>query len=126
MSAPLVLDRVISDRGSRYAVTVAPADDRAGAEAAVAALCRKGKFRRATHHSWAIWPGDGAMLGDDDGEGGAAPIIRAELEQAGLRDHVVIVTRWYGGTHLGADRFRHIRQASRMAISAWQAGQRGA
>ena len=30
------------------------------------------------------------------------------LEREGLTDHVVCVTRWYGGTHLGGDRFAHI------------------
>lgn len=121
-AATITLERIVSDRGSRYAATLAPARDRAEAGAVVAALCRKGKYRRATHHSWAVLPSDGALLGDDDGEAGASAIIRAELEQAGLHDHVVIVTRWYGGTHLGADRFRHVRSAARAVIAARTAG----
>lgn len=120
----LILDRVLSDRGSRYAVTVAPTADRAAAQAAVAALCRKGKFRRATHHSWALVTAQGESVGDDDGEAGAAAILRAELEAAGLTGHAVIVTRWFGGTQLGGDRFRHIRTCARAGIAAWRAGQR--
>ncbi len=115
----LTLDRVVTDRGSRYAVTIAPAPDRAAAAAVAADLCRKGKFRRATHHSWALLTATGESLGDDDGEAGAAAILRAELEAAGLVGHVLIVTRWFGGTQLGGDRFRHIRTAARAGLAAW-------
>ncbi len=117
----LVLDRVLNDRGSRYAVTLAAAADRAAAQAVVADLCRKGKFRRATHHSWALLTAAGDPVGDDDGEAGAAAIIRQEIEAEGLCGVVVIVTRWFGGTHLGGDRFRHIRSATRTGLAAWRA-----
>ena len=33
------------------------------------------------------------------------------LERAGLRQHLVIVTRWYDGKNLGGDRFRHVQEA---------------
>ena len=39
-------------------------------------------------------------------------IIRM-LEREGLKDHVIIVTRWFGGTQLGGDRFRRIQDAVR-------------
>ena len=35
------------------------------------------------------------------------------LETEGLDDHLVVVTRWYGGKHLGGDRFRHVIGAVR-------------
>ena len=38
------------------------------------------------------------------------PLLRALVSFA--RD-VVIVTRWYGGKHLGGDRFRHVVDAVR-------------
>ncbi len=53
---------------------------------------------------------DGTPLKNDDGEGGAGQIILQMLEREGLTDHVIVVTRWYGGKHLGGDRFRHGRQ----------------
>ena len=43
----------------------------------------------------------------------AGNVILRMLEREGLRDHVVIVTRWYGGKHLGGDRFRHVQTATR-------------
>ena len=50
---------------------------------------------------------------EDDGEAGAGQLILQMLERAELRDHVVIVTRWYGGKELGGDRFRHVAAAVR-------------
>jgi len=35
------------------------------------------------------------------------------LEREGLKDHVIVVTRWYGGKHLGGDRFRHVQDCVR-------------
>lgn len=29
---------------------------------------------------------------------------------------IVVVSRWYGGTHLGSDRFKHINSAARGAV----------
>ncbi len=31
------------------------------------------------------------------------------LEEKNLVDQVLVVTRWYGGVHLGGDRFRHVK-----------------
>lgn len=33
-----------------------------------------------------------------------------------LEDVLVVVTRWFGGIHLGPDRFKHINQAARDAL----------
>ncbi len=29
-------------------------------------------------------------------------------------DQIVVVTRWYGGKHLGGDRFRHVQECVRV------------
>ena len=105
-------DKVISDRGSRYAVSGGPAATRAEAEALLADLRRNKRFAKATHNTWAAIL-SGERIKEDDGESGAAQIILQMLERAGLTDHVVIVTRWYGGKHLGGDRFRHVVDAVR-------------
>lgn len=52
----------------------------------------------------------------DDGEGGAGAVIVAMLERAGLQNHVIVVTRWYGGKHLGGDRFRYVAEAVRVYL----------
>lgn len=107
-----VFDKIISDRGSKYAVSGGPATSRAEVAAALSQLKSSKRFAKATHNTWAaILSGEGVK--DDDGESGASPIILQMLEREGLADHVVIVTRWYGGKHLGGDRFRHVVDAVR-------------
>ncbi len=103
------LTGVISDRGSKYAVSGGPAGDRAAVDAFLKALKKDKKFARATHNSWAVLMSDGTPLKGDDGETGAGMVILRMLERAGLMDHVIVVTRWYGGKHLGGDRFRHVQ-----------------
>lgn len=103
------LENIVNDRGSRYAVSGAKASDRKQVHAALKALCKKKKYAKASHNTWAVIFSDGAQVKDDDGESGAGAIMLKMLDQAGVRDHVIIVTRWYGGVHLGADRFRHVR-----------------
>jgi putative IMPACT (imprinted ancient) family translation regulator len=114
----IVLEDVLRDRGSRYAASAGPVADRAGIEAFLADLRGRRKFAKATHHSWAaILPGGEALKGDD-GEAGAGAVILKMLEREGLRGHVVAVTRWYGGVHLGGDRFAHVVTCTRAALAA--------
>ena len=112
-----VFDKIISDRGSRYAVSGGVARDRDEAAALLAALKRQKRFAKATHNSWAAIL-SGEPVKDDDGESGAGALMLQMLERAGLTDHMVIVTRWYGGKHLGGDRFRHVIAAVRHYLAA--------
>lgn len=107
-----VFDKIISDRGSRYAVSGGAAKNRDEVAALLAELKRSKRFAKATHNSWAAILG-GEPVKDDDGEAGAGALMLQMLERAGLQDHVVVVTRWYGGKHLGGDRFRHVADAVR-------------
>lgn len=103
---------VLSDRGSRYAVSGAPVRDRAEIDAVLAALKADKAYARATHNSWGARLSTGDLKADD-GESGAGMVILRMLERAGIGNHVVIVTRWYGGKKLGGDRFRHVQEAVR-------------
>lgn len=109
------IENVISDRGSKYAVSGGPAASRAEVEAFLKDLKRKKKYAKATHNSWGILLDDGPLKADD-GEAGAGAIILKMLEGAALRNHVIVVTRWYGGKHLGGDRFRHVAEATRQYL----------
>ena len=104
---------VISDRGSKYAVSGGPADSRAAVQDFLKTLKRGKKYAKATHNTWAVVLSEGGPLKNDDGEGGAGQLILQMLEREGLTDHVVVVTRWYGGKHLGGDRFRHVQDCVR-------------
>lgn len=103
------LTGVISDRGSKYAVSGGPAADRSAVDAFLKQLKKDKKFAKATHNSWAMLMADGTPLKGDDGESGAGMVILRMLEREGLTGHVIVVTRWYGGKHLGGDRFRHVQ-----------------
>lgn len=101
-------DTILTDRGSKYAVSGGHAASREDALALVKELKRNKKFAKATHNTWAVLLPDGPLK-SDDGEAGAGMVIVRMLERAGLTNHVIIVTRWFGGTHLGGDRFRRVQ-----------------
>lgn len=103
-----VLDNAIADRGSKYAVSGRACRSDAEGRALVAKLCRVKKFAKATYHSWGVLCAE---------EAGAGMVILRMLERAGVRDHVMVVTRWYGGTALGGDRFRPVQEAIRVYLA---------
>ncbi|RYG90734.1 YigZ family protein [Loktanella sp. IMCC34160] len=110
-----ILDNIISDRGSKYAVSGAPCASAEAARALIKELCRKKKFARATHNTWAVLLPEGPLK-NDDGEAGAGMVIVRMLEREGLEGHLICVTRWFGGKHLGGDRFRHVQDAVRIYL----------
>ena len=112
------IENVVSDRGSKYAVSGGPVQGRAGCEAFLATLKRTKKYAKATHKSWACLLSEGGPVKNDDGESGAGAVILRMLERAGLVDHVIVVTRWYGGVHLGGDRFAHVVTCVRAYLDA--------
>jgi len=103
---------VLTDRGSRYAVSGAQVTSRAQIDAVLAELKSDRAYAKATHNTWAAQLPTGGLKADD-GESGAGMVILRMMEREGLRDHVIIVTRWYGGKKLGGDRFRRVQDAVR-------------
>ena len=114
----LQLRNVVTDRGSKYAVSGGVARDRDEVDAFLKDLKRDRKFAKATHNTWAALFSDGTPLKGDDGESGAGMVILRMLEREGLEDHIVVVTRWYGGTKLGGDRFRRVQDCVRAYLDA--------
>ena len=82
---------------------------RADVDAALKALKKDKSYAMATHNTWAAQLSAGGPIKGDDGESGVGMVILRMLEREGLQDHLLIVTRWYGGKHLGGDRFRHVQ-----------------
>ena len=111
-----VIEDIISDRGSKYAVSGASCDSEEEAKALIRELKKTKKFAKATHNTWGLLCTEGPVK-NDDGESGAGVIILRMLERAGLHDHLIVVTRWYGGKHLGGDRFRHVQEAVRIYLA---------
>lgn len=105
-------DAIITDRGSKYAVSGAPCGSPEEAKLLIKKLCRKKKFAKATHNTWGgVF--DGEPHKNDDGESGAGMVIVRMLERENVQNHLLVVTRWYGGKNLGGDRFRHVQSAVR-------------
>ncbi|XP_063980861.1 protein IMPACT-A-like [Diachasmimorpha longicaudata] len=55
---------------------------------------------------------------EDDGENQAGGRLLHLLQILDAKDVLVVVSRWYGGIHLGPDRFRHINNAARLVLEA--------
>ncbi|KAH9456185.1 hypothetical protein MJO29_006198 [Puccinia striiformis f. sp. tritici] len=53
---------------------------------------------------------------DDDGESAAGSRMQHLLNILDVKNVFVCVSRWFGGIHLGSDRFKHINQATRDAL----------
>ncbi|MGR3502750.1 YigZ family protein [Pseudaestuariivita sp.] len=112
------INPVFTDRGSKYAVSGGKVTSRAEVDLYLKTLKRNRKFAKATHNTWGVVFADGVPLKGDDGEAGAGQVILRMLEREGVTDHVIVVTRWFGGTKLGGDRFRRVQDAVRAYLDA--------
>jgi putative IMPACT (imprinted ancient) family translation regulator len=87
--------------------------------AMMAELLSNRKIARATHNilAYRIQGSEGlpeiTQGCDNDGEAVAGSRMLHLLQNLQVTDVAVVVTRWYGGIQLGADRFKHINNATR-------------
>ncbi|KAJ2513741.1 hypothetical protein GGH20_005105 [Coemansia sp. RSA 1937] len=83
-------------------------------------LLQDKKIAQATHNilAYRITLDNGSVSqdNDDDGETAAGKRLGHLLHVLNAQNLVVVVTRWYGGTHLGPDRFKLINNAARLAL----------
>ncbi len=81
-------------------------------------------FQKATHNSYAYRYKDqeGFIIEgkDDDGETWAGQVILSQLQRENIIDGIVIVTRYYGGKKLFADRFRHILDTTKAFMNDYR------
>ncbi|MCY4727006.1 YigZ family protein [Nocardioides sp. STR2] len=94
----------VEDRGSRFLCTLRRVATEAEARALVADLRRQ--HHDARHHcsAFVLGPDGAVQRSSDDGEpaGTAGAPMLEVLRGAGLSDVAAVVTRWFGGTLLGA------------------------
>lgn len=99
-----VVHEIPKIKGSSFIGAVAPAADRATAEAFLET--RRAGDPQATHHCFAyrLGLGENELRFSDDGEpsGTAGRPILKEIDGRALTDVVAVVTRYYGGTKLGS------------------------
>jgi len=87
----LILDDIIRDRGSKYAVSGGPCTSEEEAKSFIKALCRKKKFAKATHNSWALLTAD-ALIKSDDGEAGAGMVRISEIRDRDFTKSRTVIT----------------------------------
>jgi len=112
-------EMVIEDRGSRYSVSVGRVQGREDIKLFLKQLKKNKKIARATHNSWAARISKDGTLYEtkaDDGETGAGMVILRVMQKAEVSDCVICVTRWFGGVKLMGDRFKHVQDATFLAI----------
>jgi len=115
----ILLEGIISDRGSKYSVSGGKVLNREEIKAFLKKLKQPKKYAKATHHSWAarlsrdghIWE-----TKQDDGETGAGAVILRIMQKQNYVNTIVVVTRWFGGTHLGTDRYKHVQDATKIIL----------
>ena len=74
------------------------------------------KIAAAAHNIWSYRIGGQFADNDDDGETAAGKRLALLLDHSSANNVFVVVTRWYGGIHLGPDRFRHINNVARILM----------
>lgn len=115
----LQLEQIIEDKGSRYSVTTARVTNKKEVKNFLKKLKANKKYAKATHNSYAVRMRKAEQLVEvknDDGETGAGMVILRVLRKANLINCIVVVTRWYGGVKLHGERFRHVQDASKLAV----------
>lgn len=113
-------EKIIEDRGSRYSVSIGKVIGKEDIKEFLKTLKSKKKYAKATHNSWAARiTHEGAVYEtkNDDGEAGAEMVILRIMQKENITDCIICVTRWFGGTKLMNDRFKHLQTATKHAIT---------
>ena len=118
----IVTGDIIEDRKSVFQGHTAIVKSLDEVKLVISKLYENKKIAQATHNIYAyrIYCDDKqTWLSDceDDGEDAAGGRLLHLLDILDVVDRVVVVSRWYGGVHLGPDRFKHINNAARMVLS---------
>lgn len=112
----------IMDRKSVFVARACTITDPAQVPLIVQHLLSDRKIARAAHPVIRAWRvevnGTLHQDNDDDGETAAGGRLAHLLQILGLTNVLVVVTRYFGGIHLGPDRFKHINASARNAIEA--------
>ena len=88
---------------------------------AIQSLCQDQRVAGSTHIMYAYRVGNdnyNISNWEDDGEFGAGRMVMNVLDERQCYNHLVVVTRWYEGQHLGPSRFDHIKRMAHQAISS--------
>lgn len=124
---------VFTDRKSAFQAHLAVVRSKEDVDRVMQILKSNSKIYRATHNITAYrytTESNGKSIHhhdcEDDGEHGASSKMLELMDRMKADNVMVVVTRWYGGIHLGPDRFRHINNLTRQILSDNNYGSRKA
>nr|CAI5828532.1 unnamed protein product [Callosobruchus analis] len=116
----IVHGQTITDRKSVFQAHTCMVNSKEDVKLFMDTLLQNKKIANATHNitAYRISLPNGIIMQDceDDGETKASGRLLEMLQNMKLENIMVVVTRWYGGVHLGPDRFRHINNAARQVL----------
>lgn len=115
-----LFEYIIEDRSSRYSASVGLVHGRDDIKAFLKRLKTNKHYQKADHNSWAARLSHEGVIYEtknDDGETGAGMVILRIMQAADVVNVIVVVTRWFGGTKLMGDRFKHLQTATRHALT---------
>lgn len=119
---PIHHGEFVKDRKSVFQGHLAPVSHQKQVDMVLNKLKENKKIAAATHNiiAYRIQCGrDSFVTGCfDDGEIHAGSRMLHLLNIVDARNVLVIVTRWYGGVHLGPDRFKHINNCTRVLLES--------
>jgi Uncharacterized protein family UPF0029/RWD domain len=117
-----IISEPVTEKKSIFIARCTSVSSKEAASAALShLLATNKKVASATHNitSWRIQSQDTGVTVqdcDDDGETAAGGRLLHLMQLMDVWNVVVVVTRWYGGTKLGPDRFRIINSVARDAL----------
>ncbi|PCH35802.1 ribosomal protein S5 domain 2-like protein [Wolfiporia cocos MD-104 SS10] len=126
----------IRDRGSIFIANILPANTVKEARAAISHVRNVIHGSKPATHEVSAWrcmvlkPGHTGLGGpddfdlksgsEDDGEQHAGAKVLKVMQDEGIIDAVVVVSRWYGGVMLGPVRFTHFETCTREVCRAFR------
>ncbi|KAH0293753.1 UPF0029-domain-containing protein [Aureobasidium namibiae CBS 147.97] len=118
---PWIISDPFTEKKSVFVARAAVVSSPAEAKSFLAHLLATDKKVAKASHNITAWrihgPNETAFQDcDDDGETAAGGRLLHLMQLMDIWDVMVVVTRWYGGVHLGPDRFRLINTAARDAF----------
>ena len=121
-SVPIIDGETLVDRKSTFQAFLAKGvSSEAQINWVLRSLVSRPKLQKATHNMYAYRYVDSesdrvVADNDDDGEDGAGTKMAHILDLFQTHDVFVMVSRWYGGTKLGSDRFKHIAKLTQRVL----------
>ena len=111
--------RVVEIEGGAFQAHFVPISHLSQLRSAMAAVCAENGCGRATHNMFALRLG-AAEGREDDGERGSSRVIMDAMKARGITDGICIVSRFFGGTHLGRRRFDIIKEEAELILDIYK------